>query len=154
MNFKKLAEWLRENKDFEDWKKRNEVEQRTEYRCSSVLAESKHHRTWGPCFPSLGNYASPSWVMLNVLIKSTQVALCLHSQDHGGEQGHRGTRPSPGSPAVQAAATLLELLCSPLFVKSSLYCPLCYIPVKSDLIILLFRSLHDLRYSVKVLINL
>ena len=92
--------------------------------------------------------------MLNVLIKSTQVALCLHSQDHGGEQGCRGTRPTPGSLAGQAAATLLELLCSPLFVKSSLYCPLCYIPVKSDLIILLFRSLHDLRYSVKVLINL
>ena len=70
-----------------------------------------------------------------------------------GEQGCRGTWPTPGSLAGQAAA-LLELLCSPLFVKSSLYCPLCYIPVKSDLIILLFRSLHDLRYSVKVLINL
>lgn len=115
-----------------------------------MKAESKHHRTWGPCFPSLGNYARAS-VMFNV-IKSTEVALCLHSQDHGGEQGLQ--RHSAHSWISSRTSSSSIILCSPLFVKSSLYYPLCYIPVKSDLIILLFRSLHDLRYSVKVLINL
>ena len=77
-----------------------------------MKAESKHHRTWGPCFPSLGNYARAS-VMFNV-IKSTEVALCLHSQDHGGEQGLQ--RHSAHSWISSRTSSSSIILCSPLFV--------------------------------------
>lgn len=113
-----------------------------------MKAESKHHRTWGPCFPSLGNYARAS-VMLNV-IKSTEVALCLHSQDHGGEQGlqrhsaHSWISSRTSSSNI-TGTPLFPTFCKELSIVSTVLYPCQVWPN---------NPLHDLRYSVKVLINL
>ena len=89
---------------------------------------------------------------VRVLIKSSQVTLCLHSWDHGGEQGARGTQPTLRFQVGQQAA-LLELLCPLLFIKDCLDCPMCYVPVQSDLIIFLwFRPPHVFVYAVKILL--
>lgn len=89
---------------------------------------------------------------VRVLIKSSQVTLCLHSWDHGGEQGARGTQPTLRFQVGQQAA-LLELLCPLLFIKDCLDCPMCYVPVQSDLIIFLwFRLPHVFGYAVKILL--
>lgn len=154
MDFNKVVEWLRRRK--KDWGLRKEKGSKEEQNVIAVI-QSQPSESWvnAPQSPSLGKMGDG--VMAGQVWRSVFLSKALRSLyvftfgTREASRGCRGTLPTPGSPAGQEAA-LPELLCSSLFVKTSLHCLMCYIPVKSDLIIFLwFRSLHVLRYSVKVI---